>query len=332
MDNYILPSQANTGKILLDEDPIIVIPALAVIIGDREAMFLQQIHYWLNKNEQRKRNFKNGRYWTYNTFEQWQLNFPWLSVSTLKRIVEKLKNRKLLITGHYNKKGYDRTTWYTINYEELEKVKKVGKGKVSKWHDAKCQNDTMENVNLTPPLPETYPEDNTERGDTLNSSLTTKTKPDPQVVKLMAIWRDLYKQKNGNNPTITAKDKEALDRLLNDHGFDKLEILLNEYLINANEREANESGYKLSWLPGAANRLFLERDKRLANEKRKMESNVQMVVQYVMQDGYDYHRDKIDQLSKEGKELLYKIVEHHADLPENQEMVSRWREPKKMQA
>jgi hypothetical protein len=159
MDNYILPSQANTGKHLLDEYPIVVLPTLAVMVGDREAMFLQQIHYWLIKNELAKKNFKNGRYWTYRTFEDWQVDFPWLSISTLKRIVEKLRGMELIITDHLNKKGYDRTTWYSINYEQWEKVKIGGRSKVSKWNNAKYQNDTMQSIKMTRPIPETIKED-----------------------------------------------------------------------------------------------------------------------------------------------------------------------------
>lgn len=100
-----------TGKapLLLDVD-------LAVIIGDREALFLNQLDYWLTNNEAAGRNFRDGHYWTYNTYKDWQLQFPFWPVKTIERIVLSLERKKILVIGNYNKLKIDRTKWYRINY------------------------------------------------------------------------------------------------------------------------------------------------------------------------------------------------------------------------
>ena len=61
------------------------------LIGLREALFLRQLHYWLNSKSGRH---INGRKWIFNTFQDWRdtKNFPNWSESTLKRIVKKLKD------------------------------------------------------------------------------------------------------------------------------------------------------------------------------------------------------------------------------------------------
>lgn len=108
-----------TGKLLIDDYPIQVLPRLAAEIGLNEAIFLQQLHYWLNSKSAK---LIDGHKWIYNTYKDWNEQFPFWSVRTIKRIVENLEKKELIIKGNYNKKNYDKTIWYTINYEEVSKV------------------------------------------------------------------------------------------------------------------------------------------------------------------------------------------------------------------
>lgn len=112
----------NTSKLLLDEHPLQVMPKLATLIGLNEAIILQQIHYWLCINEKNNNNYINGHYWVYNTYEQWQEQFPFWSVTTIRRIITKLENKNLLIADNYNNAGFDKTKWYTINYVALDNI------------------------------------------------------------------------------------------------------------------------------------------------------------------------------------------------------------------
>ena len=63
------------SKLLLNTYPLIVLPELAQAIGLHEAIVLQQLHYWIEINRKADRNSHNGRYWTYNTYESWQVQF-----------------------------------------------------------------------------------------------------------------------------------------------------------------------------------------------------------------------------------------------------------------
>lgn len=155
------------NNLLLDEHPILVLPQLATCIGLNESIVLQQIHYWIKQNEKNNRNFKGDHYWTYNTFEEWAKQFPFWSMPTIKRIFKKLEDGDLLLVGYYNKKSYDRTKWYRINYKSLESLYshhniKVTQCIVSKRSNGKYQNDTKDNIKMIPTIPETNSETSSE--------------------------------------------------------------------------------------------------------------------------------------------------------------------------
>ncbi len=105
------------NKLLIHEEPLQVLPSLAAKIGLNEAIMLQQIHYWLRKSK----NVRDGKPWIYNTYAEWEKQFPWWSNRTIKRIVDKLRSDGLIeTTSKYNKLNIDQTLWYTINYEKLD--------------------------------------------------------------------------------------------------------------------------------------------------------------------------------------------------------------------
>lgn len=107
------------NNLLFDERPLVILPSLAVALGDLdEAAILQQIHYWTQKNM----NVVDGYSWVYNSMEEWQKQFPWLSKRSLDRKFKKLKEKNLLVIENHNKKKFDKTNWYRINYEELSKL------------------------------------------------------------------------------------------------------------------------------------------------------------------------------------------------------------------
>lgn len=103
-------------------------PTLATIIGLNESIILQQVHYWLKIKEKSKQDYIDGHYWVYNTYEQWQEQFPFFSIRTLRRTFTSLEKMGLLLTGNYNKVKFDQTKWYTLDY---------GTTKISFLHMAK---------------------------------------------------------------------------------------------------------------------------------------------------------------------------------------------------
>lgn len=104
--------------LLIDEEPLLVPPQLAAAIGLNAAIVLQQVRYWLG--DKRRPKVRDGRRWVYNTYPQWQAQFPFWSLATIKKTFRELEERGLLLAAQrYNRAPTDRTKWYTIDFPRL---------------------------------------------------------------------------------------------------------------------------------------------------------------------------------------------------------------------
>jgi len=115
--------------LLYNEPPIAVSPTLAKELGLNAAVFLQQLHYWVEQKKQHgsryQDSFKDGYFWVYNTINEWLEKLPFLgSKSTFKRMIYELQEKGILVIGNYNKFENDHTSWYRINYLRLEQISK----------------------------------------------------------------------------------------------------------------------------------------------------------------------------------------------------------------
>lgn len=107
------------SKLLIQEEPLQVLPGLAVLIGLNEAIILQQLHYWLQRSER----VIDGRKWIYNSYEAWRKQFPFWGLNTIKRAMTTLEKRGLVeSTTQHNQQQFDHTKWYTINYEAVDNL------------------------------------------------------------------------------------------------------------------------------------------------------------------------------------------------------------------
>lgn len=147
-------------SLLIEEPPLQVLPSLAKSIGLNEAIVLQQIHYWLRKSN----NVKDGHKWIYNSMPNWQKQFNFWSLPTVKRVFRSLEKQGLIITANYNKAGFDKTKWYRINYEKLQHVSRRSDQNdttmVSNWTDGSDQNDTTNTIDYTETTTETTTNNN----------------------------------------------------------------------------------------------------------------------------------------------------------------------------
>ncbi len=105
------------SRLLIDEPPLQVLPSLAREIGLNEAIMLQQMHYWLLKSS----NEFKGVKWFYKTLEEWQTEFPFWSAMTIRRTLGSLEKQKIIKIGNFNKKKFDKTKWFTIDYQRVNR-------------------------------------------------------------------------------------------------------------------------------------------------------------------------------------------------------------------
>lgn len=125
------------SKLLINENPLQVLPSLAKAIGLNEAIFLQQLHYFLRISKNRA----DGRSWVYNTIKDWQAEFSFWSLKTVQRTIESLEEIGLVLsTDKFNKIKMDKTKWYSIDYEKLSEIQ------VKNTYFPFSQNDQMEDA------------------------------------------------------------------------------------------------------------------------------------------------------------------------------------------
>ena len=154
------------NNLLIEDQPLMILPQLAITVGLNEAIVLQQIHYWLLKSN----HVHDGKPWIYNSYTEWQkTNFPFWSAHTVQRIIASLELKGFLISGNFNKAKFDRTKWYTID------CSKVGR--------PSYQVGTMDDANMVAPIPETTQRLTTERSPKREEGAiapsSPKAKPEP---------------------------------------------------------------------------------------------------------------------------------------------------------
>jgi hypothetical protein len=108
----------NHSRYLIDEQPIYFHPSLAKEFGIEAAAFLQRLHFRIQISSEHE---KEGRWWVYDSYEKWLEDAPYLgSVMTLRRIVDKLRVLKIIVTHQWGKPWGSMRLWYTINYEAID--------------------------------------------------------------------------------------------------------------------------------------------------------------------------------------------------------------------
>lgn len=101
----------------MSESPLQVLPELATKIGLNEAIFLQQLHFRLLVSK----HTRDGHIWVYKTYEEWQEEFPFWSIATIKRMIRKLEIEGYVISSAtYNRMAMDKTKWYRIDYTKIQ--------------------------------------------------------------------------------------------------------------------------------------------------------------------------------------------------------------------
>ena len=229
------------SKLLINEQPLQVLPSLANIIGLNEAIILQQLHFFLRIS----RNKIGGRSWVYNTINDWQAEFSFWSVKTVQRTIENLEKSGLVVsTDKFNKMKMDKTKWYTIDYQKLSEIlpenEKTPFGQndqmeTPKKENAFGQNDQMtfgqndqsnnqrnKNINITPlsPYGESANAEHTEVGGADKPHTDKKQKSISVNYSAVAeTYNRLVKELNSNLPLIanpsqlSDKRKKAIKKL-----------------------------------------------------------------------------------------------------------------------
>ena len=132
---------------------------LANRYGVDEAIMINNFSFWISKNKANDKHFYDGRYWTYNSVSAFTELFTFWTEKQLRRILASLIDQKVLITGNYNKKKSDKTTWYSFVNESSF----LGTSHSPKREDQELPNGQMAYAQMGKPLPDnkTYTDNKT---------------------------------------------------------------------------------------------------------------------------------------------------------------------------
>lgn len=88
--------------------------AIAQELGVNAAIVVQNLQFWIKKNEANDKHFHDGRYWTFNSMKAWHELFPFWTERQIRKILDDLVEKKIITKGNYNEMKYDRTLWYAF--------------------------------------------------------------------------------------------------------------------------------------------------------------------------------------------------------------------------
>ena len=108
----------NNHKLLTTEQPLMLLPSLACEFGMVEAIFLQQLHYWLQKAEKTH----DGKRWTFASLQQWSKQLPFISTATINRAITRLRKMGIVLVEKLANWKNNRTNYYSIQYDKLAHI------------------------------------------------------------------------------------------------------------------------------------------------------------------------------------------------------------------
>jgi len=82
--------------------------------GIEEAILLQNLYFWIEKNKANNKHYYNDTYWTYNSKKAFADIFPYMTPRKIDYTLKNLIDKGLVITGNFNENATDRTLWYAL--------------------------------------------------------------------------------------------------------------------------------------------------------------------------------------------------------------------------
>lgn len=97
---------------------------LATKYGIDEAIIIEQIYWWVHKNEceEIEDMIHEGRVWCRSTAKGFAKYIPYMKPDKIWRILRKLEGTVLMV-GNFNKKALNQTLWYTFTDEFKKELK-----------------------------------------------------------------------------------------------------------------------------------------------------------------------------------------------------------------
>lgn len=180
--------------------------------GMLEAVLLDNLWYWVQKNKANNKHYYEDRYWTYNSARAFSEMFPYVSSRKIQLALKRLIELEVLQTGNFNQSSYDRTLWYAFTDKGYSIMQKC------KMDYTKMLNGLCKNVK---PIPDTIQIENTNIKENILKESESNQK---QTLIYEEIISYLNEKTNKNFKSNIMKTRALINARLNE-GFVKEDFI-----------------------------------------------------------------------------------------------------------
>lgn len=231
----------------MEENFIMILPVEIRKVGIHKALIIAYLRGWLATNANNTIANRDGRTWSFQTLDSWSENTG-VKRGTIRNHLQELRENGIVLTGNFNRLGFDRTIWYSLadNYKEL----------VLEYAPANSNNliEQQDNVNSTVPMEiseqmeilnnsaaieqeeTTIQYTNEEINETSNEvtrSTDQSNELENEFIKLHLAVGDFLES---INPSIDSDEKldyaNLLQKIIDKYGFDDGIIMIFEFIFN----------------------------------------------------------------------------------------------------
>ena len=198
---------------------------IAKEFGILEAILLNNIQFWIEKNRANEINYYDGYYWTFNSTKAYTELFPYVTQRQIQNALKHLRDEGVLQVGNYNKLTYDRTLWYAFTEKGKCIMQKC------KMDYAKKGNGLCENVQ---PIPDINTDDKT-------SYINKDNKQGIDYSKIVNMYNDICIS-FPKATKLSDTRKKSIKARLNSYNYDDFEKLFkkaqaSDFLKGKNSRD-----------------------------------------------------------------------------------------------
>lgn len=105
------------------KDSVQILELTRVLGSAEDALVVWTLRGWLILNEAKKHNFREGRFWTYDSLPKWcAKHFQWLSAKQLSTVMTRLEKQGVIIRKQFGTDKWNSCYWYSIDETVLSSL------------------------------------------------------------------------------------------------------------------------------------------------------------------------------------------------------------------
>ena len=94
--------------------------------GIEAAILIENLYFWIRRNECNDEYFRDGRFWCYSTFKGFNRYLPYMNPQKIRRELVSLESKGIILTGNYNKSSINHTLWYAFTDNFMNEMECLG--------------------------------------------------------------------------------------------------------------------------------------------------------------------------------------------------------------